>query len=141
MAPLTLEQIKENAVCLFEFKTVVVTVNTRMGEPFLEVNCGFFTLGTRYECGKFWPVTVHNLAAAESVRMSKADIRKMEGGGNLNWPDIQHHFTQLFNDICSQPEDKRDSQYNALSEFTQGLRSKLSDARFEEIQGVKIFGR
>lgn len=80
------------------------------------------------------PLTIRNKAIADTFEIYYERLRKMDGSGGFNFPDINRYFTNL----CIEAMDANDADTEALfkraNEFTRQARDYT-----KVIDGVRLF--
>lgn len=103
-------------------------------EGFASFTDGYFETSGRIldDCR---PLTLESKVAAENFDYYYRELRKIDGSGGLNYPDINRHFSALCLKAIDCPDDWKSIQDEAIA-FIREAR----DYR-PVIQGVKLFGR
>lgn len=101
-------------------------------EGFAEFSDGSFATSGRL-ADRFRPLTLRNKRTIEYFDHYYNELRKLNGAGGFNYPDISRHFAQLSIDAMDGDEKDR-APFDKAQQFFQDARDYKP-----EIQGVALF--
>lgn len=89
------------------------------------------------------PLSLEAKVWSESVEYWEDEIRRKEGGRNLNWPDLHRKFVELWEEGCAglgtEKAGTMQAHHNKVRDFARGVLDQLETSRSLQADGVPIF--
>jgi hypothetical protein len=94
----------------------------------------FCRAGSNLTC---YPLTIRNKAISETFKFTYDKLNDIRG---LNFPDIRHHFDDLWEQAVEDTNDSNVKEiYNKLDVFVNNILELAAQRKQTKIQGIEIF--
>ena len=124
--------------CEFKLQQIMETNENRI----TEVSDGMFRMGSYDISDRCFPLTLSIKIVSDAVSYWSQQFHKAECKG-LNHPDLNRALISRWVDICENIDNEKlaNEKMKELSKFGKSVMDKIINLKYEEVEGVRIFGR
>jgi len=124
--------------CEFKLQQIMETNENRI----TEVSDGMFRMGSYDISDRCFPLTLSIKRVSDVVSYWSKQFHEAECKG-LNHPDLNRALISRWVDICENIDNEKlaNEKMEELSKFGKSVMDKIINLKYEEVEGVRIFGR
>ena len=124
--------------CEFKLQQIMETNENRI----TEVSDGMFRMGSYDISDRCFPLTLSIKIVSDAVSYWSKQFHEAEFKG-LNHPDLNRALISRWVDICENIDNEKlaNEKMEELSKFGKSVMDKIINLKYEEVEGVRIFGR
>lgn len=131
-------KVNDFIFCEFELQQVVMMEDNKV----TEVTNGFFRLSGGDLTDRCYPLNLDIKCASDGVKYWSKRFHELNHN-SLNHPDLNRELIRRWVNICENIENKKvlKELYEDLDKFGNAVVNKVTDLKYEEIDGVRLFRR
>ena len=124
--------------CEFKLQQIMETNENRI----TEVSDGMFRMGSYDISDRCFPLTLSIKRVSDVVSYWSKQFHEAKCNG-LNHPDLNRALISRWVDICENIDNEKlaNEKMEELSKFGKSVMDKIINLKYEEVEGVRIFGR